>query len=336
MAGITFSEASGLQDSIYGKSQAPIRAFIEKRGEAFEQHSIVKELFNMGTSKHFGEEFVAMTAMDGFQPVGENGNFPMDSMKESYKKFLQHMTWRDSFSITKEIIEDSKLMDLKKKPAAFITAYHRTRERFGAALIGGAITGKTEIEFGGKKFDATAADKLPLFSKVHPSILDPKRTQSNLFADAFSNDALGAIESKMQDFRGDNNEVLDVAPTTIIIPNEYTLKRDVFAAIGADKDPATANNGFNYTYGRWNVIVWQYLNEFITAGTKPWVVMDGRYNQEYGSAVWLDRTALSVHSYIEEANRSNVWTGDARFIAGFNDWRGFAVGGVTGGTKLIG
>ena len=29
MAGITFSEGSGLADSIFGKSQAPIRMFIE-------------------------------------------------------------------------------------------------------------------------------------------------------------------------------------------------------------------------------------------------------------------------------------------------------------------
>ena len=58
----------------------------------------------------------------------------------------------------------------------------------------------------------------------------------------------------MQDFRGDNEEVLDVAPTTILIPNEYTLKRDVFAAIGADKDPNTANNGFNFNFVRRMVV----------------------------------------------------------------------------------
>ena len=46
MAGITFTEGSGLQDSIFGKSQAPIRMFLEKRGEAFER--IVRELRGNG------------------------------------------------------------------------------------------------------------------------------------------------------------------------------------------------------------------------------------------------------------------------------------------------
>lgn len=36
---LTFSEGSGLNDSVYGKCQAPIRMFLEKRGEAFEQES---------------------------------------------------------------------------------------------------------------------------------------------------------------------------------------------------------------------------------------------------------------------------------------------------------
>lgn len=140
----------------------------------------------------------------------------------------------------------------------------------------------------------------------------------------------------MQDFRGDKGEVLDVAPDTILIPNEYTLKRDVFAAIGADKDPNTANNGFNYQYGRWTVIVWPYLNQFIAKGLKPWVLVDKRYNQEYGGAVWLDRVELTVRSEIDSGTDANVWKGRSRFTAGFNDWRPFAVGGIPGGTKLLG
>lgn len=333
MANITFTEGSGLQDSIFGKSQEPIKMFLEKRGEAFEQASMLKELFSMGTSKHWGEKFSTMTAMDGFQPVGENGDYPTDGMQEGYAKFLEHMTWKNSFSLSREIVEDAKLMDLKKQPAGFITSYYRTREKFGAALLGAAIGGGTTMNFGGKTFDTKTADGKCLFDKTHPSKLG-KKTQSNMFADAFSNDALAAMEVAMQDFRGDNEEILDVAPTTILIPNEYTLKRDVFAAIGADKDPNTANNGFNYNFGRWNVIVWPYLNQFITAGTKPWVLLDSKYNEEYGSAVWLDRVQLEVRSELS-SNDANVWKGYARFIAGFNDWRGFAVGGVTGGTQLI-
>ena len=335
MAGITFTEGSGLQNSIFGKSQEPIKMFLEKRGEAFEETSLVKELFDVRTSKNFGEKFGTMTGMEGFQPVGENGNYPMDTMQEGFSKFLEHMTWKDSFSISQELVDDSKIMDLRQKPEAFITAYYRTREKYAAAMFGGAVSGITKVNFMGKSFDATAADGKALFAKDHPSKVS-KKTQSNLFADAFTVDALGAMECAMQDFRGDIDEVLDVSPDTIIIPNEYTLKQAVFAAIGADKDPATSNNGFNYQFGRWNVIVWPYLNQFLAAGAKPWILMDSKYNKTYGGAIWLDRENLTVKSSIDEGTDANTWRGRSRFVCGFNDFRAFAVGGVTGGTALIG
>lgn len=334
MANITFTEGSGLQDSIFGKSQAPIRMFIEKRGEAFETQSLLPELFSMGKSNHWGEKFTTLTAMDGFQPVGENGAYPVDGMQEGFDKFLEHMTWKNSFSLSREMVEDAKLMDLKKQPAAFVTSYYRTREKFGAALFGAAIQNNTSVTYQGKKFDTAAADGLSLFHKTHKAKVKGS-TQSNQFADAFSNDALAAMECAMQGFRGDNDEILDVSPDTIIIPNIYTLKRDVFAAIGADKDPSTANNGFNFNFGRWNVIVWPYLNQFIGSVSAPWILIDSKYNEENGGAVWLDRTPLEVKSRIDDGNDANVWSGYARFIAGFNDWRFAAVGGITGGTALV-
>ncbi len=333
MSGMTFTEGSGLQDSVFGKSQAPIRMFLEKKGEAFEQASMLPALFLMDTSKHFGEKLTGMTAMQGFQPVGENGAYPEDGMQEGYSKLLEHVTWKDSFAISEEMVDDALTMNLKQQPQAFIAGYYRTREMFGAALYAGAIGKKTSITYGGKAFDTTSADGKCLFATDHPSKLG-KKVQSNQFSDAFSNKALAAAESAMQDFRGDAGEVLDVVPNTILIPNDYEMKMDVFAAIGADKDPDTSNNGFNFNFGRWNVIVWPYLNQFLTAGLKPWVLAADGYNKEKGGAVWLDRKQLTIESKIAD-NDANVWKGRARFIAGFKDWRFAAVGGITGGTTLV-
>jgi len=335
MANITFSEASGLADSIFGRSQAPIRMFLEKRAEAFEQQSIVKEIFSMGTSTHWGEKFTTMTAMEGFKPVGENGAYPWDGMQEGFGKTIEHVTWKDRFSISREMVDDAKLMDLRKQPQGFITGYYRTREQFGAALLVGSVNGEASVEFRGKKFDAKGADGKGLFAADHPSKLDNRLTQTNKFSDAFSNEALMAMETAMQNFRGDSGEILDVAPNTIVIPNDYKLKMDVFAAIGADKDPETSNNGFNYNFGRWNVIVWPYLDGILQNGSKPWLLLDTRYNEDYGGAVWLDRQKLEIKSFVDNNTDANVWNGYARFGVGFNDWRFIAVGGVEGGTQLL-
>ena len=330
---IIFSESSGLNDSIYGKCQAPIRMFLEKRGEEFEQNSVLKNLFFMGKSGNYADMMTTMTAMSGFEPVGENGAYPLDGMQEGYQKLLKYQTWKDSFSVSKEMMEDGKLMDMRKQPAAFMTSYNRTRELFGAALYGAAMNGAGSVTFKGIKFDLTGADGSNLFAKEHtPKVSGDK--QCNCFKDAFSVEALGKLETAMHLFRGDNDEILDVAPDTILIPEIATLKKDVFAAIGADKDPVSANNAFNYQYGRWNVIVWPYLNQFVTKGTSPWVLLDSKYNETYGGSVWNDRVQLEVRSTIDENTDANVWRGRSRFNAAFNDWRFAAIGGVAAGNAL--
>lgn len=329
---IIFSEGSGLNDSIFGKCQAPIKMFLEKRGEAFEQKSMLGEFFVMGKSDSFADVFTGMTAMSGFKPVGENGEYPADGMQEGYKKWLEYPEWKDMFAISQKMVEDSKLMDLKRKPAAFIAAYGRTRERFGAALYGGAIAGKSSIAFEGMQFDITGADGVSLFNTAHKPKVSGA-VQSNLFSDAFSVDALDRAEAAMHQFRGDNNEVLDVCPVTIAIPNIPSLKRKVFAAIGADQDPDTANNGFNFQFGRWNVKIWNYLNQFVAAGVEPWMLIDDAYNEENGGAVWNDRVPLTIKSEIA-SNDANEWKGRARWGAAFNDFRFACLGGIEGGTDL--
>ena len=333
MANITFSEASGVNDSIFGKSQAPIRMMIMKRGEAFEAESVAEKIYVKRKSNNWAEKYGSMTAMDGFQVVGENGAHPSDGMEEGYSKTIEAVEWKNSFSISQTIIEDSKIGDLRKKPAAFVTAYYRTREKLGAALLGAAIQGNASTSFAGGTFDLTCADGQNLFYSAHPAKVKGA-TQCNLFSDAFSEDALGMLEVIMQNTRGDNNEILDVAPDTIIIPNIHSLKKSVFSAIGAEQDPSTANNGFNYQFGRWNVIVWPYLNQYIASGTAPWLLMDSRYNKEYDGLIWQDRIDLTVKSSIDENTDANVWRGRARFTAGFNNWRAIACAGVSGATAL--
>lgn len=333
MPGIIFSEGSGLADSVYGNCQAPIRMFIEQYGEQCEKDSMLPHLFKMGTSDNYGDFLTEMTAMDGFDPVGENGAYPEDNMQEGYGKLLRYVTWKDSFSISQEMVEDAKLMDMKDKPLQFMSAYNRTREKFGAALFGGAISGGKTVKYRGQNFDITSADGQTLFHTAHvPKVKGAK--QSNSFSNTFSVDALDRAEAAMHLFKGDNDEILEVAPDTILIPESAELKREVFKAIGSDLDPASANHAFNHQYGRWNVIIWPYLNQFVAKGMKPWILLDSKFNETYGGAVWNDRVQLSIRSIIDNGTDANKWLGRARFNATFKNWRFACAGGMTGGTDL--
>jgi hypothetical protein len=335
MAGIVFSKSSGLNDSIYGKSEAPIRAFLENTVKAYEEMSTINKIFKMIDSEHYGEKFGGITGFaHGFQPVGEGGSYPTDERQEGYSKFLENITWKDSFAITQEMIEDSIILDLSRTGArSFVEQYHLTREKYGSQLLIGAVAG-TSTSFRGLTMDCTGADGVSLFSTVHPSKTGNTGTQSNKFAGAFDADVLAKIETKMQNVTDDNGELLNLAPDTIVIPNDAALKKAVFTAIGADKDPATANNGFNYTYGRWTVIVSPYLNNLIGVTDKPFFLLDKRWNDNYNGLLFMDRIPLTIKAFIDEDTDNNVWSGRSRFVCGVNDWRCIAVGGVTGATAL--
>ena len=335
MADIVFSEASGLQDSIYGKCLYPLRMLIESQAEAFEQESIVKKLFNMEKSDKFAEQITGMTSMAGPKPVGEGGDYVTDGFQEGYSSVFQHVTWKDQFEVTEEMIDDNRIIQLKAAPTGFVKAWNRTREMFGARLFGSAMAATTgSFKVNGFTFSTKTADGQNLFATGHTSKTGKGSTQSNRYEDAFSADALAAMEAAMQGFKDDNGVILDVSPDTIVIPNDWALKKAVFAAIGADKDPDTANNGANYIFGRWNVVIWPYLNQFITSGTAPWMLMDSTYNKvNYGNA-WFDRKPLTINQKI--ADNDNLLTkGKGRWSAGFHDWRAFAVGGISDGTALL-
>lgn len=333
---ITVSIGSGVVDSIYGNAQAFIHSFVLKRAEAFEQESLLPLLFRMEKSKHWAEQYGGETAMDNFAPVGEGGNYPKTGFEESYQKTLVNETWKQSFAITRELVDDAQIGKMRQRANKLMTAYYRTREMFGRSLYVGGLLG-TEVTIGGKKFSTAGADGKKLFDKEHPNKVQ-KGKQSNVFAGEFTAANLDKVETEMQNTKGDNGELLAIAPNTILIPNDAELKRKVFEVVGADKDPETSNNGFNFQFGRWNVVIDPYmtlaLQQLGVTDMKPWLLLDTNFIKENDGAIWQDRVKLELTSDIDKTNDNNVWKGYARFTGGFADWRFAAAGGVTGGTAL--
>ena len=326
-----FTYGSGLNYSIFGKSQAPITAFLEKRVEYWESNSMIDTLFDVQSASGWGEKSASMTGMDGWEPVGENGPHPVDETQEGYSKVLEYETWKNRFMISREAVDDAKLLNLRQKPQAFIDAYYRTRERFAAGLYGAAALGQSSMEFRGRKFDVTTADGKPLFSNAHKNKVKGGN-QSNIFQDAFSKTALGKLETVMQNFKGDMGEELDVAPDTILIANDFGLKNAIFEVVGSDKDPETSGNAMNYLFGRWNVVVWQGLNNYLKDG--QWILLDSKYLKAYAANRWRNRVDLEISSSIDANTNANIWDGYARFGADFVDWRFAAIGGAAGGDTL--
>ena len=321
--------------SLYGASQEPIAMVMEETAEAMDRISVANLIFNKMDSDGFALALTGVTSLGDFEDVGEAGAYPENGFQEGFKKVIYPHEWKNSFSITQTMREDNKILDMKNLGRGLIKSSKRTREKFFAALLGGAYQGNT-VSFAGKNYDVTAEDGKSLFNKEHISKTDKKLIQSNMFAGDLTAANLSKIETQMQNFCDDNGNLLDIAPDTIIIPNISALKDAAFEAVASEKSPNTSTNAMNYQFGRWNIIVWNYLNRFIVSknGAMPYIVMDSNYNEEALGAVANERVALKVKSYIDNKNDNNVWSGRERYSGGFKAWRAFAIGGITDGTAL--
>lgn len=333
---LTVSIGSGLNGTIYGDCQVPLKAFLESRGEAFQRESLLPYLYRMEKSRHWAERYSSETAMGDFEPVGEGGDYPKTGFEDGYFRDIVNMTFKQSFSVTQELVEDCLLGTMKQRANKLVTAYGRTREKFGRILYAGGLYGTT-VSYKGKTFACGSADGQALFSKTHPNKVNGAK-QTNLYKGTFTNTLLGKIETEMQNIKGDNGELLGVAPDTIWIPNDAALKDAVFSAVGADKEPTSSINAFNYQFGRWNIIVDPYLTAALTdlgkSSEKPFFLLDSKFIELNDGPIFQDRVPLDVKSVIDNNNDNNVWQGRARFGAGFADWRFVAVGNMSTGTDL--
>lgn len=316
-----FSKASGLNDSIYGKSLNPIKMFLQEQEEAYKKGSKIDEIFYVLKSDKYGEKFSSFTSKGDFVPVGENGEYPRTAQQVGYEKFIEPDTWKLSFEVTEEMLEDAKMFDVKAKAADFMLSYYRTREKFAASLLNNATA--TTMTYAGVTYDITGADSLALFSAAHTSKTGNTGNQSNLSTNlAFSYDNLATVEEYMQKFTDDDGNLLNIQPDTIVIPNNARIKKLVSDVVFTDSGkPGTTDNSFNFHGERWNVVVWNQMTTPSGASYDPWMLLDSKRNQIYPSFVFLDRVPLSVRTWINDETGSNIWGGRARFGAAPVDWR---------------
>lgn len=336
-----FSKASGVNDSAFGKSQEPIKMYLERLEESFEAMSMLDKIFFMDKTNQFGEKYAQETNLGDFAPVGENGNYPRSSLQVGFEKFIEPEEWKLAFAITQTMLEDGKVgKAIKKQGQNLMLSYHRTREKFGAEILRNAIG--TTMKFGSvdgkaKEFNVAGADGKAFFAPDHPSATrGTKLQQSNLFDESFSYDSLSYAEEAMQKFKDDDGQLLNINPDTIIIPNNARIKKRVFEVLNAEGIPGNSHNDGNFQLGRWDVIVWNYLSNpaGITSGEDWWILMDSAARDIAEALVWLERVPLTVRSWIDNNNDANVFNGRARFGASPNNWRAFAACVPGMGTKL--
>lgn len=336
MPGIIFSSASGVNESVFGLVQDPLKAFIERENEAWmsKDMNLAPKIFHEFRLDTATGRIQTMGNLGEMEIAGENGAYPMGDREEGFHMIVESEEWKYATNISKTAMEDKLDNVVRSNGQDLMDAYYRTRNNFFWGLLGSAIQNK-HYNRKGKIFSVNTMDGVKLFSDAHVSKFDKKLVQKNAFTDEFSATSLGKLATNMQNARNDNGEIMGLNPDTIIIPNDETAKAEVFGVVGAHQDPTTpGGNRYNYQFGNWNVMVVPWLVQYMSGNKFPYILMDSEFNKKRYGAMDVVRIDPTVESYIDNGTDANVWKIRTRFSGRFGEWRAFAAGGLDFGGTL--
>lgn len=330
---VIFSKHGGQNDEAWKVIDTELSMVIQDTDtEKNKDDELVKALFNVKTSKKFGEKQGSMTEFGNFEEVTEGDNGIQDDYNMGFSKLIEHHQYIKTFMCTREAKDDGDIDMMKQTAANFVRAYKRSRAQFASNCL---VTEGTTFTYGNKIYDKTTGDGKALFATDHPGKKTGVAVQSNVFTNAFGTNAtmLYTLANIGRNFKNQSGNVMGYTFDTIVIPGNVPDLEDLIKRIiHSDQIVGSNNNDINTQKGNWRLIVnhrWE-----AATGTKPYIIMSSEAQRDLNAAVFFDRVALDVSNEVLNKSRNLEWSGYARWSAGFYDWRSVILGGAQAGTTL--
>lgn len=330
---VIFSKHGGQNDEAWKVIDTELSMVIQDTDtEKNKDDELVKALFNVKTSKKFGEKQGSMTEFGNFEEVTEGDNGIQDDYSMGFSKLIEHHQFIKTFMCTRESRDDGNIDIMKQTAANFVRAYKRSRAQYASNCL---VTEGATFSYGGKTYDKTTGDGKALFATDHPGKKTGVAVQSNVFTNAFGNDAtmLYTLANIGRNFKNQSGELTGYTFDTLIIPGNAPRLEDLAKRIiHSHQIVNSANNDINTQEGIWKLIVdhrWE-----AASGTEPYIIMSSEAQRELNAGVFFDRVALDVSNEVLNKSRNLEWSGYARFSAGFYNWLPFILGGAQAGTTL--
>lgn len=331
---IVVSKNSQLNDNLWNEwSDQLIAVMQDTDTEKNNADEFVNAVFNVKKSTKFGEKATALTEFADFEIVAEGAAAVQDDIQEGFSKLIEHQAFMKKFVLTAEMAEDSAVDMMKAKAKNFVNSYKRSRAQYAS----NALTSQAKTFTFGQKadLDSTTGDGEALFSAAHKGKKAGVATQSNVFTNAFGTDAtmLNRLANIGRNFKNSSGIAMGYTFDTIIIPsNVPALEDTIKKIIRSDLMVGSNYNDVNTQKGLWNLIVdpfWQVEDD-----SAPYILMSSQANKECLGNLFFDRIPLTMKDEVDIDTHNYIWSGRARFSAGFSNWSHVILGGAKEGTTL--
>lgn len=329
----TSSSAISGQNPLIGKYQDPIKAIIRHESDVCTKNDdIVKTMFNIQKSKRYGESYVYQNEFDVFVPTAEGGD--ISGNKVDYQavldKFIKHTQFTAQFRITRTMMEDSLVNQMRAKAENFTRSYYKTRNKFATDLYVGATAAK--VTFKGTEFDTTCSDGKPLFHKGHT--YGGSNVQSNRFIYSLSTgekidtalveNAISAAVETIRNMKDENGYSLGYTADTIMISgNDMLLEKALKKILGSEfssNASGALSGSVNLHFGNWTLVINPFWQRTVT-GSHPMIVSSSEARKNLQGAEFIDRVPLEVFDSVDDGTLDYIWNGRSRFSLGFPTYK---------------
>ena len=333
---IVYSKSLGSANAAIGKLETPIKMIIERESDIIaKKGGICNWLYNIEKSSRFGETIVGQDEFDIFQSAPEGHGAEIDTVSDTYTKFIEHIQFMKEFIVTAEMMEDSTFgiaAEAKRRAENFTRAYYKTINKLCSQALYLGMNATTN--FARATVDLTTADGLPLFNNAHKWGSSARGgTQSNYYyGDIISTTISGTrqisaehfesvltdLAYKLRNMKDENGEALGYTPDTIIIPgNRPKLEILIKKICGTYNSLGNSNNDINIHFGNWNIIVlptWQ-------TGNDVFMIMSSEANKNLSGNMFFNRVPLTVTNWVDNHTGNYIWNGRCRFGVGFGSYK---------------
>ena len=332
---IIYSKSSGLANSAIGKFENPIKMIIEHESDLItKKGNLYEKIFNVEKSSRYGESIVGQNEFDMFQAAKEGSGAEIDTPRDTFSKFIEHIQFMKEFVITAEMMEDAQggiAAEAKRRAENFTRAYYKTINKLCSAALGSAHL--PTLNYAKANIDLTTADGNPLFHNRH-KLTNGDGVQSNYFwgsvftkkdsggkkvasTETFE-EVLSDIAYKIRSMKDENGEPLGYTADTIILPGNCPVAETVAKKVCGTYGALGGNyNDINLNYGNWNIVVLPYW----TSSDNRCIVMSSEANKSLSGNMFFNRVPLSISNWVDNHTGNYVWGGRCRFGIGFGSYK---------------
>lgn len=282
-------------------------AYMLKEEQDFAESSIKSKLYNVRKSKHYSESVGGLTGIGGFVPT--DGAVPFTSFEEGYSKTFIHQVWKLGIEIKRELIDDSRILDMENMAGMLTNSWNFTLEEMLHAPFNNCTA--TTFVYEGKTFNNAGADGQALASNAHPSKTGKGSDQSNQTTNELSIASLKDAEDMMKGLKTDVGKKGNWKGDTLLVP--YELRNEAWEIVYSTGKVNSGDNNVNPYREKFSVIVSDWLTN-----PKAWFLIDSRAMRN--NLYFIDRIPLEISSYKCPNTKNWKIDGYGRYSLGF---RGF-------------